>query len=57
MKITPLLIEALVVGVVMMLLQRATKLPIFWVGVVGHLLFEVVGANKWYCRKGFACGR
>jgi hypothetical protein len=57
MNITPLLIEALVVGVVMMLLQRATKLPIFWVGVVGHLLFEVAGANKWYCRKGFACGR
>jgi hypothetical protein len=55
MKITPLLIEAIVVGVVMMLLQRLTKLPIFWVGVVGHLIFEVVGANKWYCRKGFAC--
>ena len=57
MKITPLLIEALVVGVVMMLLQRLTKLPIFWVGVVGHLLFEAVGANKWYCTKGVACSR
>lgn len=57
MKITPLLIEALVVGVVMMLLQRFTGLKIFWVGVVGHLLFEVAGANKWYCQKGFACRR
>ena len=55
MKITPLLFEALVVGLVMMLLQRFTGLKIFWVGVVGHLLFEVMGANKWYCQKGFAC--
>jgi hypothetical protein len=55
MNIKGLAIEALVVGLVMMLLQRFTGLKIFWVGVVGHLLFELAGANKWYCKKGVAC--
>ena len=47
--------EALVVGLVMLFLQRMTGLNVFWVGGVGHVLFEAVGANKWYCTKGVAC--
>lgn len=27
----------------------------FIVGFAGHLLFEVSGANKWYCEHGIAC--
>jgi multisubunit Na+/H+ antiporter MnhB subunit len=57
MKFTGLAVEALVVGLVMMALQRITGLKIFWVGVVGHLIFEVVGANRWYCTNGVACSR
>jgi len=57
MNFTGLAVEALVVGLVMMALQRITGLKIFWVGVVGHLIFEVVGANRWYCTKGVACSR
>jgi len=30
-------------------------LAFFITGVVCHLGFEVLGANKWYCRKGNAC--
>lgn len=55
MSFTGLAVEALAVGLFMMLLQRLTGLKIFWVGVVGHLLFEAMGANRWYCTKGVAC--
>jgi type VI protein secretion system component VasK len=24
-------------------------------GIVAHLLFEYLGANKWYCTNGVAC--
>ncbi len=27
----------------------------FLTGFVLHLLFESIGANKWYCRNGNAC--
>lgn len=30
-------------------------LAFFITGLVCHLGFEVLGANKWYCRKGNAC--
>tara|TARA_B110000285_G_C15132107_1_gene624343 strand:- start:1827 stop:2003 length:177 start_codon:yes stop_codon:yes gene_type:complete len=48
-------VEAVVVGLVMASLKITTRLSVFWVGVIGHLLFELVGANKWYCKKGTAC--
>ena len=28
---------------------------LFFTGFVTHLLFEVVGGNKWYCNNGVAC--
>lgn len=27
----------------------------FITGVIAHLLFEFSGANKWYCKNGYAC--
>lgn len=27
----------------------------FLTGFILHLLFEVMGGNKWYCKNGFAC--
>lgn len=28
---------------------------LFLTGFLGHLFFEVIGANKWYCTNGVAC--
>lgn len=28
----------------------------FMTGAIGHILFEILGANKWYCENGYACG-
>ncbi len=53
--------EAFVVGVVfgamgaIALRDKKTFTPLFFVGVVAHLMFEVTGANRWYCRMGVAC--
>lgn len=33
------------------------EISLFLTGVVIHLLCEVVGINKWYCKNGFACRR
>jgi len=30
-------------------------LSFFLTGIVLHLLFEALGANRWYCTKGHAC--
>ena len=30
---------------------------LFLTGVFSHLLYELLGVNKWYCREGFACKR
>lgn len=30
---------------------------LFLTGVSIHLFCELVGINKWYCKKGFACKR
>ena len=27
----------------------------FFTGVITHVLFEVLGLNKWYCKYGNAC--
>ena len=57
-----LLIEALVVGIVMVTLDQGISmilknrlLVVFLTGFIGHLLFELSGANKWYCTHGKAC--
>jgi|DEB0MinimDraft_6_1074348.scaffolds.fasta_scaffold02170_5 hypothetical protein len=57
-----LLVEAIVVGLVMVALDQGVStlvrnrlLVVFLTGFMGHLLFELVGANKWYCTHGKAC--
>ena len=57
-----LLVEALVVGIVMLAIHYVLSMfipnpliVVFLTGFVGHLLFELVGANKWYCTHGKAC--
>ena len=39
----------------MALNDRNTFVKLFFVGVVAHLMFEVSGANRWYCDNGVAC--
>ena len=57
-----LLVEALVVGLVMVaidsgisMIMKNHLLVVFLTGFIGHLLFELSGANKWYCTHGKAC--
>lgn len=61
-----LIIEAIVVGVVMVIIGVGVSMittylnipgqfNIFLTGFIGHLLFEMMGANKWYCTNGYAC--
>ena len=57
-----ILIEATVVGFVMLVLSYLIKNTvlshnklIFLTGFIGHLLFEALGTNKWYCKHGNAC--
>lgn len=64
-----LLIEALVVGIVMVVVGAIvknvnfqwknydTEITFFLTGVFAHLLFEFTGFNKWYCKNGYACIR
>ena len=33
----------------------AMEISLFFTGFLSHLLFEGVGLNKWYCKKGYAC--
>ena len=32
-------------------------LALFVTGLLVHLLAEVSGVNKWYCKNGYACSR
>jgi hypothetical protein len=62
-----LLIEALVVGVLFVVLMYLTTLVhkpdsemmyyihFFVAGVAGHLLLELLGINRYYCKAGNAC--
>ena len=31
------------------------EICLFFTGFFAHLLFELVGGNKWYCKNGVAC--
>lgn len=71
MYLRTLLIEAIVVAVVLLLIgtvikmildkmnmfksQYNNQLTLLISGVLTHLLFELVGANKYYCKHGGAC--
>ena len=57
-----LLTEATVVGIVMLAIHyglsmmfKNQMLVVFLTGFIGHLLFELLGANRWYCTHGKAC--
>ena len=59
------LIEALVVGIFVTVLHNLLakfykgdpKILLFMVGFIAHFLFEIMGANRWYCKHGSACKR
>ena len=59
MKLKQLTIEALVVGLITLLASHffnmKSKLQIFIMGVVIHIVFELSGANAYYCKHGAAC--
>jgi hypothetical protein len=54
-----LMIEAIIVGFITTIasygFDTTKKLNLFLMGVVIHLVFEIVGANKMYCKSGYAC--
>ena len=31
------------------------EINLFLIGFSAHMLFEMIGANKWYCSNGYAC--
>ncbi len=37
--------------------KHAMEISLFLTGFTLHLLFEVVGGNKWYCKNGVACSK
>tara|TARA_B100001094_G_C18184044_1_gene802633 strand:- start:142 stop:501 length:360 start_codon:yes stop_codon:yes gene_type:complete len=49
-----LLIEAFVVGVLSSALSRYVP-GAFLLGFILHIICELTGVNKWYCRNGNAC--
>lgn len=59
MDVKQLVIEAIVVGLVTLigsyLFNLRKKLHVFVMGVLIHLCFELVGANRYYCKHGAAC--
>lgn len=32
------------------------EISLFLTGFIGHIFFELVGVNSWYCKNGSACG-
>lgn len=37
--------------------KHAMEISLFLTGSTLHLLFEFMGANKWYCKNGVACSK
>tara|TARA_B110000858_G_C17798317_1_gene473745 strand:+ start:215 stop:415 length:201 start_codon:yes stop_codon:yes gene_type:complete len=63
-----LLIEAFFVGLSLAVFTHMIKIAdivktdnhfvfMFIVGFLIHLMFEILGLNKWYCKNGAACSR
>lgn len=63
MYIVNIAIEATIVGIVLVLMWKYVKellygnelFKVFQIGLLTHILFEMLGANKWYCVRGAAC--
>ena len=59
MKLTEVTIEAIVVGLVTVIASNffdmKSKAQIFFMGVLIHFAFELLGANAYYCKHGAAC--
>ena len=55
-----LMVEAIVVGLMVAILgtqflKKIEFTQLFILGLAIHLLCEVSGINKWYCKNGNAC--
>jgi hypothetical protein len=37
--------------------KHVMEITLFFTGFLGHLFFEAVGANGWYCKHGVACSQ
>ncbi len=59
--LTKVLIEALFVGILLVVVGKFTLgnntdvKKLFITGVIVHIICEIVGLNKWYCKNGAAC--
>lgn len=53
--ITKILTEAVVVGIILMVVGKFTGPNFFFAGFLVHLLCEITGLNRWYCKNGAAC--
>jgi hypothetical protein len=57
---TKVLIEAIFVGILLVVVGMFTLktkkiVPLFLTGALVHIICEIVGLNKWYCKNGSAC--
>lgn len=55
------IVEAGVVGISLLVFAKVLKMfnvtNLFVVGFLIHLVFEILGLNRWYCKYGAACSR
>lgn len=53
------IVEAVVVGISLLVFAEGLKMlnvtNLFVVGFLIHLVFEILGLNRWYCKHGAAC--
>lgn len=59
--LTKVFIEALFVGILLVIVGKFTLRnnidikKLFITGIIVHILCEIVGLNRWYCKNGAAC--
>lgn len=70
-QLTNLLLEALIIGIVTIILGLVVRyfiellfkphylttfiLILFLTGFLIHIICQITGINKWYCKNGYAC--
>ena len=70
-QLTNLLLEALIIGIVTIILGLVIRyfiellfkphylttfiLILFLTGFLIHIICQITGINKWYCKNGYAC--